>query len=96
MVSIPYSSGLGLELGDADATLTAAQMESLNPLFIRSRFGTTAYRLGYLLFTSHGVSIPYSSGLGLELVSEKMKPCGCWQKGLNPLFIRSRFGTGGK
>ena len=45
-------------------TFLVALVVSLNPLFIRSRFGTGMLPL--LLYGAGVVSIPYSSGLGLE------------------------------
>ena len=64
IVSIPYSSGLGLERRAQKNNLDTQSM-SLNPLFIRSRFGTMK-RFRVLLMAMTMVSIPYSSGLGLE------------------------------
>ena len=65
----------------------------LNPLFIRSRFGTEFFFSSVASEGLRKVSIPYSSGLGLEPIWHEVGPrIGAWT-GLNPLFIRSRFGT---
>ena len=64
IVSIPYSSGLGLELLITIMSPIFFGI-GLNPLFIRSRFGTITTVTSVQLFIR--VSIPYSSGLGLEL-----------------------------
>ena len=66
-VSIPYSSGLGLERISRGKIQFYWRSLGLNPLFIRSRFGTLlisnpAFIARFINF----VSIPYSSGLGLE------------------------------
>ena len=64
----------------------------LNPLFIRSRFGTGKDKeIRVINSARHLVSIPYSSGLGLE--PSKVAFTTTRLSSLNPLFIRSRFGT---
>ena len=67
LVSIPSSSGLGLELSPAMVrNVIKAVRLRLNPFFIRSRFGTRLI-MGKYSSDVIQVSIPSSSGLGLEL-----------------------------
>ena len=79
IVSIPYSSGLGLEQNNHSLRIEGDSC--LNPLFIRSRFGTRKLEKLEGIAKLLGVSIPYSSGLGLERLS--------WYTGLHQVCLVS-------
>ena len=90
-VSIPSSSGLGLERQHKQMHLVLIVEMGLNPFFIRSRFGTLGWQC--LVYSMEKkVSIPSSSGLGLERWPASDSQISSYLR-LNPFFIRSRFGT---
>ena len=93
LVPAPFSSGLGLELKGM-SFLSVTHVSCLNPFFIRSRFGTVKNRHDGTYELKYKVSIPFSSGLGLELFGKFLWDRRIGRICLNPFFIRSRFGTG--
>ena len=67
-VSIPYSSGLVVQPFGYGSDISGNAVSGLNPLFIRSSSAThSSDCFGIKIFETVEVSIPYSSGLVVQL-----------------------------